>query len=128
MGVVSTPHDVGVQVSFSERRNIYLHTKCCLPTCLCVALRSVEMPHAIVYIMSVVDCVITTESDLTQAITSLYELHQPCCTIEQMSYSHDGLQESPKKVLVVGGGDGGVLREVARHDCVTDIHIAEIDG
>lgn len=39
-----------------------------------------------------------------------------------------GLTEAPKKVLVVGGGDGGVLREVARHDCVTDIHIAEIDG
>lgn len=38
------------------------------------------------------------------------------------------LQEAPKRVLVVGGGDGGVLREVARHDCVTDIHIAEIDG
>ena len=38
------------------------------------------------------------------------------------------LQEAPKRVLVVGGGDGGVLREVARHDCVTDIQIAEIDG
>lgn len=39
-----------------------------------------------------------------------------------------GLAEAPKKVLVVGGGDGGVLREVARHDSVTNIHIAEIDG
>lgn len=38
------------------------------------------------------------------------------------------LQEAPKTVLVVGGGDGGVLREVARHDCVSDIQIAEIDG
>ena len=38
------------------------------------------------------------------------------------------MQEAPKKVLVVGGGDGGVLREVARHDSVTNIHIAEIDG
>ena len=38
------------------------------------------------------------------------------------------LQEAPKRVLVVGGGDGGVLREVARHDCVADIQIAEIDG
>ncbi len=38
------------------------------------------------------------------------------------------MQEAPKRVLVVGGGDGGVLREVARHDSVTDIQIAEIDG
>lgn len=29
---------------------------------------------------------------------------------------------------MVGGGDGGVLREVARHDSITDIQIAEIDG
>lgn len=38
------------------------------------------------------------------------------------------MQEAPKRVLVVGGGDGGVLREVARHDSITDIQIAEIDG
>jgi spermidine synthase len=33
----------------------------------------------------------------------------------------------PKKVLIVGGGDGGVLREVAKHSCVTEIHMCEID-
>ena len=38
------------------------------------------------------------------------------------------VQAPPKKVLVVGGGDGGVLREVARHQSVQEIHIAEIDG
>ncbi len=38
-----------------------------------------------------------------------------------------GGQAEPKKVLVVGGGDGGVLREVARHACIQDIHLAEID-
>ena len=42
--------------------------------------------------------------------------------------THGHVQEAPKRVLVVGGGDGGVLREVARHDSVTDIQIAEIDG
>ena len=35
--------------------------------------------------------------------------------------------KSPKKVLIVGGGDGGVLREVAKHSCVTEIHMCEID-
>jgi spermidine synthase len=33
----------------------------------------------------------------------------------------------PKKVLVIGGGDGGVLREVARHPGVEEISICEID-
>jgi len=34
----------------------------------------------------------------------------------------------PKRVLVIGGGDGGVLREVARHPGVEEITICEIDG
>ena len=31
------------------------------------------------------------------------------------------------QVLVIGGGDGGVLREVARHASVEQIDICEID-
>lgn len=42
--------------------------------------------------------------------------HLPLCSIE-----------SPKNVLVVGGGDGGVLREIARHNSVELIDICEID-
>ncbi|KAI3458023.1 hypothetical protein Pfo_014686 [Paulownia fortunei] len=42
--------------------------------------------------------------------------HLPLCSIE-----------SPKNVLVVGGGDGGVLREIARHSSVKSIDICEID-
>nr|GEZ69074.1 spermidine synthase 1 [Tanacetum cinerariifolium] len=33
---------------------------------------------------------------------------------------------NPKKVLVIGGGDGGVLREVARHSSVEHINIYEL--
>jgi len=33
----------------------------------------------------------------------------------------------PKKVLVIGGGDGGVLREVAKHDSVEEAILCEID-
>nr|CCA19405.1 unnamed protein product [Albugo laibachii Nc14] len=33
----------------------------------------------------------------------------------------------PKNVLIVGGGDGGVLREVVKHDCVERIVMCEID-
>ncbi|KAJ7529066.1 hypothetical protein O6H91_15G032500 [Diphasiastrum complanatum] len=42
--------------------------------------------------------------------------HLPLCSIP-----------SPKKVLVVGGGDGGVLREVSRHSSIKQIDICEID-
>lgn len=31
------------------------------------------------------------------------------------------------QVLVIGGGDGGVLREVSRHSSVEKIEICEID-
>ena len=34
---------------------------------------------------------------------------------------------NPKKVLVIGGGDGGVLREVLKHDSVEDVFLCEID-
>lgn len=42
--------------------------------------------------------------------------HLPLCSIP-----------SPKKVLVIGGGDGGVLREISRHSSVDQIDICEID-
>jgi spermidine synthase len=33
----------------------------------------------------------------------------------------------PKKVLVIGGGDGGVLREVVKHDTVEEAVLCDID-
>jgi|EP00979_Chaetoceros_neogracilis_P018970 spermidine synthase len=35
--------------------------------------------------------------------------------------------ENPKNVLIVGGGDGAVLREVCRHKCVESVTLVEID-
>ncbi|EWM29611.1 spermidine synthase [Nannochloropsis gaditana] len=34
---------------------------------------------------------------------------------------------NPRKVLIIGGGDGGVLREVAKHPSIDTIHMCEID-
>jgi spermidine synthase len=34
---------------------------------------------------------------------------------------------NPRKVLIIGGGDGGVLREVVKHPCVDVVHMCEID-
>ncbi|KAK9813753.1 hypothetical protein WJX73_007051 [Symbiochloris irregularis] len=44
--------------------------------------------------------------------------HLPLCSLETPA----------KRVLVVGGGDGGVVREVSRHASVQQIDQAEIDG
>lgn len=38
-------------------------------------------------------------------------------------YSHP----NPERVLVIGGGDGGVIREIVKHDSVKHITICEID-
>lgn len=35
---------------------------------------------------------------------------------------------SPKRVLIIGGGDGGILREVLRHENVEHVTQVEIDG
>jgi spermidine synthase len=34
---------------------------------------------------------------------------------------------NPKKVLVIGGGDGGVLREIVKHECVEEATLCDID-
>ena len=38
------------------------------------------------------------------------------------------IHPNPKKVLVIGGGDGGAVREVVRHDTVEKVEMVEIDG
>ncbi|KAF5459875.1 hypothetical protein F2P56_019787 [Juglans regia] len=43
--------------------------------------------------------------------------HLPLCSIP-----------NPNKVLLIGGGDGGILREISRHSSVEQIDICEIDS
>ncbi|RWW61968.1 hypothetical protein BHE74_00030941 [Ensete ventricosum] len=44
-----------------------------------------------------------------------------------LCFSHQKFVSSLLQVLVLGGGDGGVLREIARHSSVEHIDICEID-
>uniref|UniRef100_A0A1B6E4G1 Spermidine synthase n=1 Tax=Clastoptera arizonana TaxID=38151 RepID=A0A1B6E4G1_9HEMI len=46
---------------------------------------------------------------------------------EMISFLPLSSHPAPKKVLIVGGGDGGVVREVAKHPCVESIVLVEID-
>ena len=34
---------------------------------------------------------------------------------------------NPQRVLIIGGGDGGVLREVVKHECVEEAILCDID-
>ncbi|KAI1439294.1 spermine synthase [Xylaria sp. CBS 124048] len=56
-----------------------------------------------------------------------------CTERDEFSYqemiTHLGMNShpDPKKVLVIGGGDGGVLREVVKHECVEEAILCDID-
>ena len=61
--------------------------------------------------------------DITQvAEKNDWQYHEPMVHIPLLTH------EKPERVLVIGGGDGGILREVIRHRSVSQIDIAELDG
>ena len=51
------------------------------------------------------------------------------CTRYQEMITHIPLAShpNPKRVLVIGGGDGGVVREVLRHETVEQVVLCDID-
>lgn len=59
-------------------------------------------------------CIMTT--DLDEFVYHEMIAHVPLCT-----------HPSPRKVLVVGGGDGGTIREILKHPSVDVAVLAEID-
>ena len=38
------------------------------------------------------------------------------------------MMDAPKKVAVIGGGDGGAIREILKHPSVDEAHLVEIDS
>lgn len=66
-------------------------------------------------ILTLDDLMMTTEGDE-------YFYHEMISHIPMMSH------KSPKSVLVIGGGDGGTVREVLKHDTVEKVVLCEIDG
>lgn len=47
---------------------------------------------------------------------------------EMISHVPLYIHANPRHVLVIGGGDGGAVREVVRHDSVEKVEMVEIDG
>jgi len=60
----------------------------------------------------VIQCTDRDEFSYQEMIT-----HLPLCSLRRQA----------RKVLVIGGGDGGVLREITRHEHVETIEICELD-
>ena len=53
---------------------------------------------------------------------------KPCFRYQEMiTHLAMNAHPDPKKVLVIGGGDGGVLREVVKHDTVEEATLCDID-
>ena len=76
--------------------------------------------------------VFETESDLGRVLTlddlmmttegDEYHYHEMITHIPMMQH------KNPETVLVIGGGDGGTVREVLKHKTVKKVVLAEIDG
>lgn len=76
--------------------------------------------------------VFETESDLGRVLTlddlmmttegDEYHYHEMIVHIPMMHH------KNPETVLVIGGGDGGTVREVLKHKTVKKVVLAEIDG
>jgi spermidine synthase len=66
-------------------------------------------------VLTLDDLMMTTEGDE-------YHYHEMITHIPMMHH------KNPESVLVIGGGDGGTVREVLKHKTVKKVVLAEIDG
>lgn len=66
-------------------------------------------------ILTLDDLMMTTEGDE-------HFYHEMISHIPMMNH------KNPRSVLVIGGGDGGTVREVLKHDTVEKVVLCEIDG
>jgi len=66
-------------------------------------------------VLTLDDLMMTTEGDE-------WHYHEMIVHVPMMTH------KNPKTVLVIGGGDGGTVREVLKHDTVEKVVLCEIDG
>lgn len=75
----------------------------------------IDTDSALGKILTLDDLMMTTEGD-----EQFY--HEMIAHIPMMNH------KGPKSVLVIGGGDGGTVREVLKHNTVKKVVLCEIDG
>ena len=59
--------------------------------------------------------------------SSIIGINSVCRYQEMITHIPLASHPNPKKVLVIGGGDGGVVREVLKHDTVEQVVLCDID-
>ena len=74
-----------------------------------------ETDSALGRVLTLDDLMMTTEGDE-------FHYHEMIAHVPMMHHPN------PKTVLVIGGGDGGTIREVLKHDTVEKAVLCEIDG
>ena len=74
-----------------------------------------ETESALGRVLTLDDLMMTTEGDE-------FHYHEMIAHVPMMHHPN------PKTVLVIGGGDGGTIREVLKHDTVEKAVLCEIDG
>ena len=74
-----------------------------------------ETDSALGRVLTLDDLMMTTEGDE-------FHYHEMIAHVPMMHH------KDPKTVLVIGGGDGGTVREVLKHDTVEKVILCEIDG
>lgn len=74
-----------------------------------------ETHSALGRVLTLDDLMMTTEGDE-------YHYHEMIAHIPMINH------KCPKSVLVIGGGDGGTVREVLKHKTVEKVVLCEIDG
>ena len=74
-----------------------------------------ETESALGRVLTLDDLMMTTEGDE-------FHYHEMISHVPMMHH------KDPKTVLVIGGGDGGTVREVLKHDTVEKVILCEIDG
>ena len=75
----------------------------------------IDTDSALGKILTLDDLMMTSEGDE-------YFYHEMISHIPMMNH------KCPKSILVIGGGDGGTVREVLKHDTVEKVVLCEIDG
>lgn len=66
--------------------------------------------------------ILTLDDLMMTSVGDEYFYHEMISHIPMMNHP------CPKSVLVIGGGDGGTVREVLKHDTVEKVVLCEIDG
>ena len=91
-----------------------------------ICFESVNHGHVLV-LDGAIQCVETDE--FSYAASSLHILDADTDRSYQEMITNLAMMSHPKprNVLVIGGGDGGVLREVIKHDCVEKADLCDID-